>query len=182
MADVVLSTVNLDVFGGPTSLDVSVDFGQTGTRGGRIWGGTGSPETELAGQDILLYDWYLNTVSGLMFQYIPQAGSPNWTVAMDITLPQYSAIATSNFSAGSTIGQAVITIPKISVTNDAVVTADDFVIRYNIENTNPIASNFTYVISGSNIVITIEAIEYVTGSWVDLAGSKDVHLFISYTG
>jgi len=182
MADVVLSTVNLDVFGGPTSLDVSVDFGQTGTRGGRIWGGTGSPETELAGQDILLYDWYLNTISGLMFQYIPQAGSPNWTVAMDITLPQYSAIATSNFSAGSTIGQAVITIPKISVTNDAVVTADDFVIRYNIENTNPIASNFTYVISGSNIVITIEAIEYVTGSWVDLAGSKDVHLFISYTG
>jgi hypothetical protein len=54
-----------------------------------------------------------------MFQYIPQAGSPNWTVAMDITLPQYSAIATSNFSAGSTIGQAVITIPKISLTNDA---------------------------------------------------------------
>jgi len=182
MADVVLSTVNLDVFGGPTSLDVSVDFGQTGTRGGRIWGGTGSPETELAGQDILLYDWYLNTVSGLMFQYIPQAGSPNWTVAMDITLPQYSAIATSNFSAGSTIGQAVITIPKTSITNDAVVTADDFVIRYNIENTNPIASNFTYVISGANIVITIEAIEYVTGSWTDLAGSKDVHLFISYTG
>jgi hypothetical protein len=182
MADIVLSTVNLDVFGGPTSLDVSVDFGQTGTRGGRIWGGTDTPEVELAGQDILLYDWYLNTISGLMFQYVPQAGSPNWTVAMDITLPQYSAIATSNFSAGSTIGQAVITIPKISLTNDAVVTADDFVIRYNIENTNPIASNFTYVISGSNIVITIEAIEYSGGSWVDLAGSKDVHLFISYTG
>ena len=33
MADVVLSTVDLDVFGGPTSLDVSVDFGQTGSRG-----------------------------------------------------------------------------------------------------------------------------------------------------
>lgn len=182
MADIVLSTVNLDVFGGPTSLDVSVDFGQTGTRGGRIWGGTGSPETELAGQDVILYDWYLNTISGLMFQYIPQAGSPTWTIAMDITLPQYSAIATSNFSAGSTIGQAVITIPKTSLTNDAVVTADDFVIRYNIENANPIASNFTYVISGANIVITIEAIEYASGSWTDLAGSKDVHLFISYTG
>lgn len=179
MADIVLSTVDLDVFGGPTSLDVSVDFGQTGVRGSRIWAGTNAdPAVELVGQDYILYDWYIHTVSGKMYQYIPQAGVPTWTQATSITLPQYSAIATTTFTAGS----ATVTIPINELTAEVGTLIGDYVIRYNIGNANPVATSFTAAIVSTNIVITINAIEYASSTWSNLTGSKNVHLLVSYVG
>lgn len=179
MADIVLSTVDLDVFGGPTSLDVSVDFGQTGTRGSRIWGGTDpDPAVELINQPFILYDWYLNTISGRISQYVPQAGVPTWTPAGSFALPQYSAIASSTFTTGST----TINIPISELTDDVGTTIADYAIRYNIANANPVATSFTAAIVSTNIAITINAIEYSGGSWSDLTGSKNVHLFVSYIG
>lgn len=83
MADVVLSNVDLDVFGGPSTVDVSVDFGQTGSRGSKFWVGDGAPEGALAEQDILIGDVYINTLSsdayyGWLYQYIETPGSPQW--------------------------------------------------------------------------------------------------------
>ena len=83
MADIVLGNVNLDVFGGPTSLGVSVDFGQTGTRGSKMWFGAGDPSLTLSGQEILVNDTYINTSTsdtyyGWMYQYIETPGNPTW--------------------------------------------------------------------------------------------------------
>jgi hypothetical protein len=77
VADYVLETVDLDVFGGPTSLDVSTDFGRAGTRGTRVWVGTGAPEITLTTQDIALYDLYINTNTvdqyySWLYQYVPE--------------------------------------------------------------------------------------------------------------
>jgi hypothetical protein len=182
MADIVLSTVDLDVFGGPSTLDVSVDFGQTGERGSRIWGGPGDPNTFLVGQDVKLYDLYLNYSNSIMYQYLIQVGNPEWTEILSFTIPQYSVIADEDFSAGSTTGTVTVNIPVSAITLDSGVAASDFVIRYNIQGDNPISTNFTSAIVGSDLAITIEAIEYVTGSWSSLSGAHDIHLFISYVG
>ena len=178
MADVVLSTVDLDVFGGPTSLDVSVDFGAAGQRGSRFWAGANGPTVDLAGQDVELYDVYLNTNTGVFSQYILQVGSPTWVALLDIDVPQYSVISSASFTTGS----ATITIPIASLTTDTGTTASDFVIRYNISNANPVATSFTSSIVSTDIQIVISGIEYSGGSWSNLSGSKDVHLFISYIG
>lgn len=183
MADVILSTVDLDVFGGPASIDVSVDFGQTGDRGSRIWAGPGSPEIYLVGQDIKLYDWYINTVSGIMYQYILQVGSPTWVATVNIVLPQISIISTTTFTTGAT----TINIPLSSITSDSGVTANELVVRYNIANgANPVASSFSYSITGTYpseiVAVTINAAQYSGGTWSNLTGSKDVHMLISYIG
>lgn len=178
MADVVLQTVDLDVFGGPTSLDVSVDFGQTGERGSRIWAGSLGPIIDLSAQDVKLYDWYINTSSGRMYQYVLEIGNPTWTEVLNLTLPQKSFIATKTFTTGST----TITVPTTDLTPDTGTTVADYVIRYNIKNINPIASSFTYTVSGGNINITINAYSFDGSTWTELTGSKDVHLFISYEG
>jgi hypothetical protein len=182
MADIVLSTVDLDVFGGPSTLDVSVDFGQTGDRGSRFWAGPGDPNTFLVGQDVRLYDLFLDYSTSIIYQYLEQVGNPEWTTLTSITIPQYSVIASENFSTGSTTGTVAVSIPISAITLDAGTSVSDFVIRYNIEGDNPIATNFSYVISGANLVITIEAIEYVSSSWSSLSGAHDIHLFVSYVG
>ena len=178
MAEIVLSTVDLDVFGGPTSLDVSVDFGATGQRGSRFWAGANGPTVDLVGQDVELFDVYLNTNTGVFSQYLLQVGSPTWVAILDIDVPQYSTISSPTFTAGS----ATVTIPIASLTTDTGTAASDFVIRYNIANSNPVATSFSYSIVSTNIQIVISAIEYSGGSWSNLSGSKDVHLFISYIG
>lgn len=178
MAEIVLSTVDLDVFGGPTSLDVSVDFGAQGTRGSRFWAGANGPTVDLAGQDVELYDVYINTNTGVFSQYILQVGSPTWVALLDIDVPQYSLISATTFTAGA----GTVTIPISSLTTDTGTVAADYVIRYNISNSNPIATSFTYSIVSTNIVIAINAIEYSGGSWSNLSGSKNVHLFVSYIG
>lgn len=185
MADIVLQTVDLDVFGGPTSLDVSVDFGETGERGSRIYSGVGDPNTFLVGQEVKLYDLYINTNSvdeyyGWLYQYIEQVGNPAWVRILQLNPSQYSAIEDVEFTVGSVDGTGTITIPIDTITGDTGVSVSDFIIRYNIAGSNPIASTFTPSIVGTDLIITIEAIEYSSGNWIDLSGNQDVHLFISY--
>lgn len=178
--DVVLGSSTLDIFSAaPATVDVDVDFGATGERGSKWWTGTTSPTIALAGQDILENDIYLNTISGVLFQYLQYTGSPTWQEIGSITLPQYSEISTTSFTTGS----ATINVPLTSITSDVSPVVGDFVVRYQISNsTSPVASSFTTAIVSTNLAITITAIQYSGGTWSNLTGSKDVHLFISYKG
>ena len=48
---------------------------------------------------------------------------------------------------------------------------------------NPLRTQNTVpTISGTNLQLAITAAQYSSGSWGNLTGSKDVHLFISYKG
>ena len=128
---------------------------------------------------ILENDLYVNTITGVIFQYLQYTGSPTWQEVGSITLPQYSEISTTSFTTGST----TINIPLTSITSAVSPVVGDFVIRYQISNsTSPVASSFTTAIVSTNLAITITAIQYSGGTWSNLTGSKDVHLFISYKG
>lgn len=187
MVDYVLETVDLDVFGGPTSLEVSTDFGKPGQRGTRTWVGTGAPELTLTTQDIALYDLYINTNTvdqyySWLYQYVPEVGNPVWRRVLKLNPQQNSKISLVSFDAG----EGTLDIPLSVITEDTTVTADKFIIRYNFENAagNPVASSFTYtietILSVKYLRIVIKGAEWDGTDWTNLAGSHKVHTFISY--
>jgi hypothetical protein len=182
-----IDNIDLTVYGGPTAIDLSVDFGTQGNRGSRSWIGSGDPSITLAGQDIALYDWYINTNTSQtyyswLYQYVTEAGNPVWTPVLKLNPAQYSTIATTTFTTGST----TITVPVKNLTAINGVILSNFVIRYKILNANPIADAFTVTLTGTypnqNLSIVLNGISYNGSTWSQLTGSQDVHLFISYLG
>ena len=199
MVNVVLQTVDLDVFGGPTSLNVSTDFGKAGVRGTRVWVNNGPPEEKLTNQDVNLYDLYINTNSfddyySWLYQYIPSVGSPVWERVLKLNQQQYSSTNLIDFDEGT----AILNIPMANITKDTGLTTDRFIIRYSFENGSynettpgdstgfPIASSFTYglpVISGVRYLqIVFKATSFDGSEWSLLESSQKVHTFISYLG
>ena len=186
MVDYVLQTTDLDVFGGPTSLDISTDFGKTGDRGTRVWVGTGAPETVLTTQDIALYDLYINTNTvdqyySWLYQYVPEVGNPTWVRVLKLNPQQHSKISLVTFSAG----EGTLDIPTSLITQDTNIIADQFIVRYNMEDlANPIASSFNYsietVLSVKYLRINFNAAEFDGADWTGLEGSYKVHTFVSY--
>jgi hypothetical protein len=192
MVDYVLNTVDLDVFGGPTSLDVSTDFGKTGDRGTRVWVGNGDPANVLTTQDIALYDLYINTNTvdqfySWLYQYVPEVGNPTWVRTLRLNPQQNSRISLITFEDGS----ATLDIPTSIITTDTTLTADKFTIRYNFENGtyspntgNPVASSFNYgietILGAKYLRIIFKGAEWNGTEWNDLSGSYKVHTFISY--
>lgn len=182
MTEVLLSTVNLDVFGGPTSVGVSVDFGQTGQRGSRTWVGAGDPTGVLANQPIKLFDLYINTNTidpfyGWLYQYIIEIGNPVWVRVLRLNPSQYSIKVDAAFTAGT----ATVTVPVSFLTSDVLTTADKYTIRYNIEGSNAIATAFTYTVDENNIIITLKGASLSGTTWSQLnATTRKIHFFISY--
>lgn len=199
MADVVLQTVDLDVFGGPTSINVSTDFGKAGERGTRTWVGNGDPAITLTTQDVKLYDLYINTDDfdnfySWLYQYVPNVGSPAWERVLKLNQQQYSSTNSINFDNGT----AVLNIPMANITKDTALSTDKFIIRYGFKNGvynettplsstgSPVASSFTY---GIPIISTVRYLQIVFKgasfngtTWANLTGNHEVHTFISYLG
>jgi hypothetical protein len=180
-----ISDVELTVFGGPDVVDLSLDFGEQGKRGSKIWSGNGSPETQLVGQELELNDIYLNTnpsdtYYGWTYQYVLDGVNPVWQRILNPIKPDFSTIATTTFTAGST----TINVPVSSLTTNSSPSISRFIVRYSIVNSNPVASGFTYSLTGSypnqNIAIVINAVSYSGGTWSNLTGSQNVHLYVTY--
>jgi hypothetical protein len=187
VVDYVLQTTDLDVFGGPTRLDVSTDFGRAGARGTRVWVGTGSPELTLTTQDIALFDLFINTNTvdqyySWLYQYVPEVGNPVWRRVLKLNPQQNSKISLVSFDAG----EGTLDIPLSTITEDTTVLASQFIIRHNFENAagNPVASSFTYsietILSVKYLRIVFKAAAWDGTDWANLGGSHKVHTFISY--
>lgn len=175
MADVVLSTVDLDVFGGPESINLSIDVGATGERGSRIWSGPNGYASDLIGQDIHLYDLYINTTSGVMYQYLLNIGSPSWTIAGNIRAQQYSGTLSLAFDLS---GTTYISLP-INIGD----TVNDYVTMINIQNTGvPVSFTVDKAILGSDIYFVITAVQFSGGSWSPITSTKNVDYYIQYVG
>jgi hypothetical protein len=185
MVDYILENEDLDVFGGPATIDLSVDFGRTGERGSRTWVGNGDPAIVLASQDIKLFDLYINTNAAdysWLYQYVAEIGGPAWVKVLRLNPQQASKISTVTF----TSGEATLNIPTSTITSDTTLDASQFIVRYNLENAagNPVASSFTYSIETISTVkyiqIVINGAEWNGTAWTSLGGDHKVHTFISY--
>ena len=115
-----------------------------------------------------------------MYQYTSQPGGNTWTNILKIKPAIYSAIKTATFTSGT----ASITIPiyQIATFTGTQPTADNFVIQYSIEGTDPVACSIevpALVGAGTDLVINFSAAKRSGTSWSNLTGAVKIHLFIS---
>jgi hypothetical protein len=187
MVDVLLNTDDVVVIGPPESIDLLVDIGPQGVRGSKFIVGSGEPNALTAsgvlfGNTLILNDMYINTAPGenygYMYQYISQAGANTWVQVLKVSPAIYSSVIAFTSGAGS------ITIPisNIVTVSGSPLTASNFNVQFQIEGANPIASSMEIPAlagAGTNLVINFDAVQYSSGTWSNLTGSKTVHLFIS---
>jgi hypothetical protein len=184
MPDVVLSNDDLTVLSGPETIELLVDIGPTGTRGSKVFAGVGNPNS-VAISTKILNDLYINSAPGsdygYLYQYVSEPGGDTWVEVLKIAPAIYSKIHTVTFGAGSDAdyGSGMIIIPITNITSVTGLGANNFTVQHSIINSKPLASSISSIaVSGSNLVISLEAAKY-DGVWTPLATESSVHLFVS---
>jgi len=193
MPDVLLSNDDVTVLGPPNTVEVLVDIGPTGTRGNKVFVGSGDPNGETSsgvifGQTLILNDLYINTSPGAnyayMYQYVAEPGGNTWVEILELNPTLYSKAHATTY----VDGYASITIPiaDIVTVTGTPLTADNFVVKYSISHTHAVASTVTIpalVGAGTNLVLNFKAAEYHPESgasdWIDLNEEVVTHLMIS---
>jgi len=190
MAEVLLSSDDLVVLGGPAEISVDVDLGPKGDRGSLIFYGLGKPdENSTLPEDLKPYDTYINALASddeyqFLYQYISaDGGVPSWVKIFKLTTNTYS----QNFARTFVDGSASINVPVSLIVPEGLVgdiPAENFNVQVNVINENPVSVATTVsevVVSGDESVlpISIEAIEYSSESWGTLSGQKTIHLLIT---
>lgn len=193
MPDVLLSNDDVTVLGPPNTVEVLVDIGPTGTRGSKVFVGSGNPNNltssgSIFGQAIILNDLYINispgTNYGYMYQYVSEPGGNTWVEILALNPTIYNKLHTTTY----VNGEASITIPisDIVTVTGSPLTANNFVVQYSISHTHAVASTVTVpalVGDGSNLVLNFKAVEYHPESgpteWIDLDEEVITHLLIS---
>jgi len=194
MVDILLTTDELSVLGGPETVNVEVDFGPSGDRGSQIFSNTGKPViggnglTALA-PDCQLFDLYINILpTDDEYQYVYQLqnvlGTNTWVKLFKLVSNIYS----KNYTETSFIdGVWSMNIPVAEIVPlNLVGTAqsENFNVQYSVLNQNPIASSInigevTTANSERVLPITITASELSGSSFTELSGPKSVQLFIT---
>lgn len=191
MADIVLTTEDLTVFGGPSSINLDVDFGPTGTRGSRIYGVSADPRlaTTVKPTDIQNYDIAM-VISPSESDYLTvyqKTGTvaEDWIQFASLVPNVYSAKAYVTFSSGVATG----IVPVSDLFTLDTYTADQFQVQISIEQegaqTLPTSVGFSLSITDVGakkyLIITTSAVEFDTGTWQAVNGERIAHLFISST-
>lgn len=194
MAEVILSTEDVIVIGGPSSVSISLDVGATGEAGSMIYYGSGNPNSSntVLGFVPRLMDMYINldpTDAGYQFlyQYQNVAGVNEWVELFRM----FSGTFRENTDPAATVfvdGSVDIYIPLSHIAPVGVTEGSspaDLNVQYSIVNANPVISSmeiaelFSTINSEKHLKITINAAELVDGILVSLEGGKVIHLFIT---
>jgi hypothetical protein len=194
MVDILLTTEDVAVLGGPDTVNVEVDFGPTGDRGSQIFSNVGKPVigtnglTALA-PDCQLFDLYINILStDDEYQYVYQLqnvlGTNTWVKLFKLVSNIYS----KNYTATSFVdGVWTMNIPVAEIVPSSLVgsaSAENFNIQYSVLNQYPIASSISIgeisTSGGERILpVTITASELLDGTFVSIDEIKVVQLFIT---
>lgn len=190
MAEVLLTSPELVVFGGPSDVEVQVDFGPKGSRGSKFFAGEGEPSTApggtLEGQDIEVNDLYINTslVSanyGWLYQYALELSTPAWIKILKINSSNYHIKESLSFNSS---GEASKEIFISAITDEESPLLADFVTNVNVESVYPIAFGITQSITGAGVnkklKIDIKALSYQALAWGNLTGSNTVDISVAY--
>ena len=188
MADVLLTTEDLTVLGGPSALNLEIDFGPKGDRGSQIFVNLGKPTNSLA-PGSQLFDLYINILSSDdEYQYVYQfqniLGTNTWVKLFKLVSNIYS----KNYSTTSFInGVWSKNIPVSEILPAEFVgtaSASDFNVQYSVLNDSPLASSVSVgeivSVNGTlSLPVTIKATEFDGTNWSNLNTNKTVHLFIT---
>lgn len=194
MVDILLTTEDVAVLGGPDTVNVEVDFGPTGDRGSQIFSNVGKPVIGTNGLTVLapdcqLFDLYINILStDDEYQYVYQLqnvlGTNTWVKLFKLVSNIYS----KNYTATSFVdGVWTMNIPVAEIVPSSLVgsaSAENFNIQYSVLNQYPIASSINVgeisTSGGERILpVTITASELLDGTFVSIDDIKVVQLFIT---
>jgi hypothetical protein len=192
MAEVVLSSDDLTVLGGPSVVSVDVDFGPTGDRGSQIFVGNGNPNEVEIGQTPKIFDLYINLLSSddeylNYYQYQNVDGTNVW-VRLFSLIPFSKSEKTEEAFID---GVATFNIPIANIVAEIdieSVSSANFNVQYSISGTNPIASAITIgepslVFDILSLPITINATEYALSGetlvWQPIDEDRLIDLFIT---
>jgi hypothetical protein len=188
VAEVILSSEELTVLGGPAEISVDLDFGPQGDRGSLILYGLGKPTAVVLPETPQVYDVYVNLLTSddeymFMYQYISAPGGNTWTKLFKLTPNMYSGNSQRLFEDG----EVQINLPVAAIVPaDQIgnITSSNFNVQFNVLNTNPLATSMSIgdlsIYGGLlSLPIYIKAQELVDSEMVPLEGSKTVHLLIT---
>jgi hypothetical protein len=184
MPEVLVANDEITVLGPPPIVEVLVDIGPKGDRGSQFFVGVGNPNTVSIGQTPELNDLYINASpgpeQGYLFQYRSSPGGNSWVQVLNIYPTTFSINYETTFTSGS--AEVVIPINDILTVVGTSLTAENFSVQYSIAHTAPVASSMEIpplVGAGDNLVINLEAIEYVSSAWSALNEPVTVHFNIT---
>lgn len=185
-----ISSIDLNVLGGPSTVEIAVDYGQRGDRGSLILYGEGKPSLVSLPQTPSVYDMYINLLPSddqyqWVYQYIAQPSGYGWKALFKLNPNTYSSNNQLSFLNGS----SEIWVPIVSITGGDItassITSGSFNVQHTVVSQNPVASS-VYVgdiaLSPDEILalpITIKAAEFISGEWSLVSEEKIVHLFIT---
>jgi len=189
VVDVIVSPDSLSLVGGPSSVNVEVDFGPAGTRGSQIFVGRGQPNNPatVIGQTPNILDLYINLAPATIddeylnvYQYQSIDGSNSWVRLFDLLPESLSVKRLTTFTTGS----AVLNIPIADITSIVDgLTSENFNVQFSVEGSKPIAAaislSIVEVSQVQNLSVSITASELTGSTWAALSGNKTVNLFIT---
>jgi hypothetical protein len=190
MAEVLLSTDEITVIGGPEKVSLTVDIGPEGTRGSYIFAGNGNPNDSgtIIGQSPNINDLFINLENtsedfSYLYQYKAEPGGAVWQHILKLTPSMYAKnIVTSFVNGVSTIPVPIFDIIT-STTDISNISELNFSVQCQVIGVKPVAASINLsALDDSDIVnlpITITASEYSEGAWQLLSGTKTVHLMIT---
>jgi hypothetical protein len=196
VADILLASEDLTVFGGPESISLDLDTGPQGDRGSIIIGTLGDPRDatvasyivqEVQALDIAVDANPNSNTFKTVFQRIATPSGLQWEPVVSLKTDFYSSIKTITAVDGK------LTIPPINVTDiylfqeNSTVDSSNFMVQYSISSPDtggPLAT--TLVVRSLDtstgflaLPLEIKGVEYDGTNWVPLTGTKSVHLFIT---
>jgi hypothetical protein len=189
MTEVLLSTDDITVLGGPSIREVNVNFGPQGSRGSQIFVGLGKPSIPgVLGEIPQIFDMYINLLASddeylYLYQYVSVDGSPTWLRLLRLIPNTFLTNLTGNF----VNGQYQVFIPVINVvplSGVGNVTAANFNVQHTVINDKPVASSVTVgdltTFDGIIVLpITVSAAEFDGANWSLLSTQKPVQFLIT---
>lgn len=198
MTEVVLSTEDITVFGGPSSINLDVDFGATGPRGSRIYGVSADPRLATTEKPPSLQNFDLAMVISpsepdylTVYQKIGVT-TEEWAEFATLVPNIFATKEVVDFDNG--LGSITLIASDLFILDE--YTADPFMVQVRLEDENPLLNRPTAtgvsiaVVPGTGplaskklLVITITAAEIdpTTGIWSAVDGERTVHLFVTTT-
>lgn len=189
MVDVLLTTDDLWVTGGPERIDLNLDLGATGLRGSKIFLSNGNPNTpgNLTGS-FLVNDFAINGSTAdpatylSMYEYVIVNGAYTWQKRFRLFPNVFSKNYSATFTGGSTTIN--VTMATDIFLSSGTLSSSNFSIQHSIVNSDPIASSIqvgSLSTSGGNYVlpVTINAVKYGSSTWAALTGAQTIHLSVS---
>ena len=193
MTNIFVSSDDVKVIGGTANVNVEVDFGPQGDRGGIFLVGNGNPNTVSHSIPLQLLDLYINVQAtdddymGL-YQYVNVSGVNTWVLTGPLIKDKFSVIRNVAFTDGQTTSEVDFRVSNIAPQSlVGGLTAENFNVQCTFSDPeNPVAHSITIkplaIQSGTGdliLPVDINAVEFSEGSWVGLNRTVSIHFLIT---